>query len=240
MRMGEQFIVHVGPTDVLVTAKRVKNVNLRIGSDGQAHMSVPAHMTRAEAERVALRHEAWFAENTAHAKKRRAERQRFEPVDYVTGEHIMVWGRPTTLRVVGADETQVPCELVGDELVVRDGGSPSWRATALEQWLQQQLLERLDELFLDCTMAVGAIPTKVTVRRMKTRWGSCTPSNGRIRMNTALAECPPECTRMVLVHELCHLHVRNHGAQFQALMDLHAPGWRVTQRWLDEHSPRVP
>lgn len=239
MAIGETFTVRVGTIDVLVTRKRVKNINFRIGSDGVVRMSIPAYVSRAEAERVAQERRAWFEAHLSQVEEHKAERAKTEPQEWRTGEALMVWGKPTPLRVVGADETFVPCELVGDELVIRDGGDRWWRVTAVEQWLERQLVDRINELLPRCVLAISAAPTSLTVRRMKTRWGSCTPSNGRIRMNTALAECPPECTEMVLLHELCHLHVRNHGPEFQALMDLHCPGWRVTQRWLDEHPPRV-
>lgn len=234
MRKAEQFVLDMGSYRITVTRKRVKNVNFRIGSNGEALMSIPARTSRAEAERIARDHAAWFEQALARSESRKG----VVPENWTTGELLNVWGTPTRLRVVGADETRTPCELVNGELVVRDGdGSAHWRFVAVEKWLRQQLTDRLDELMFRCQESVGAKATSITVRRMKTRWGSCTPSTGRIRINTALAECPPACTETVLIHELCHLRVSNHGPQFKALMDLCCPGWRATQRWLDEHPP---
>ena len=46
---------------------------------------------------------------------------------------------------------------------------------------------------------------KLAYRNMKSRWGSCQPSTGRICINVRLALYPPECLEYVVVHELCHL-----------------------------------
>lgn len=65
-----------------------------------------------------------------------------------------------------------------------------------------------------------------TVRKMKTRWGSCTPKTGRIRLNTDLAKKPPECLEYILVHEMAHLLEPTHNKRFVALMDQFVPKWR--------------
>jgi hypothetical protein len=70
---------------------------------------------------------------------------------------------------------------------------------------------------------------KLAYREMKSRWGSCQPATGRICINTRLALYPPECLEYVVVHELCHLRVAGHGADFKALMDEFLPNWRKTR-----------
>lgn len=66
-------------------------------------------------------------------------------------------------------------------------------------------------------------------RNMKSRWGSCQPSTGRICINTRLALYPPDCLEYVVVHELCHLLERGHGPRFYALMDAFLPSWRESR-----------
>lgn len=67
---------------------------------------------------------------------------------------------------------------------------------------------------------------KLVYRNMKSRWGSCQPSTGRICLNTRLALYPPECLEYVVVHELCHLRIRGHGNDFHLLMDTVMPDWK--------------
>lgn len=73
---------------------------------------------------------------------------------------------------------------------------------------------------------MGVKAGDVAYRNMRSRWGSCKPSTGRICINTRLALYPPECLEYVVVHELCHLLERGHGPRFYALMDRFLPDWK--------------
>ena len=73
---------------------------------------------------------------------------------------------------------------------------------------------------------LGVKAEKLAYRNMKSRWGSCQPSTGRICINVRLALYPPECLEYVVVHELCHLLVSGHGPKFKTLLDRVMPDWR--------------
>lgn len=73
---------------------------------------------------------------------------------------------------------------------------------------------------------LGVKASKLAYRNMKSRWGSCQPSTGRICINVRLALYPPECLEYVVVHELCHLLVSGHGPDFHNLMDRVMPDWK--------------
>ena len=73
---------------------------------------------------------------------------------------------------------------------------------------------------------VGVKAGQLAYRKMKSRWGSCQPSTGRICINVVLALYPPECLEYVVVHELVHLRAPGHGAEFHAIMDRVMPDWK--------------
>lgn len=54
--------------------------------------------------------------------------------------------------------------------------------------------------------------------RQMRRWGSCSPTEGSIRISDRLASMPGWVLDSVLIHELAHLVVPNHGAEFDALV----------------------
>jgi predicted metal-dependent hydrolase len=65
------------------------------------------------------------------------------------------------------------------------------------------------------------LPAPVRVRwvdNQHTRWGSCTPSAGDIRISSRLAQVPLWVLDYVLVHELAHLRVGDHSPAFWALV----------------------
>ena len=81
---------------------------------------------------------------------------------------------------------------------------------------------------------LGVKAGQLAYRKMKSRWGSCQPTTGRICINVVLALCPPECLEYVVVHELCHLRVPGHGQEFHALMDSVMPDWKARRAKLKE------
>jgi predicted metal-dependent hydrolase len=80
------------------------------------------------------------------------------------------------------------------------------------------LAQRARELST-CYLNGKAVPTSVRwVKTMRTRWASCTPSDGTIRLSERLQEMPHWVRDYVLVHELAHLLVPGHGPDFWALL----------------------
>ncbi|MBW3079211.1 M48 family metallopeptidase [Bifidobacterium sp. 81T8] len=83
---------------------------------------------------------------------------------------------------------------------------------------------------------IGRAPSHISLRIMTSRWGSCTPKTGRIRLNLQLGLLDPKFLESVLVHEMTHLwNTRGHGSEFQRRMDLYQPNWRQLKRELDRH-----
>lgn len=78
-----------------------------------------------------------------------------------------------------------------------------------------------------------AQPTSVTwSTRQRSRWGSCTPSEGTIRISERLRDMPAEVLGYVLVHELAHLFEGGHGPEFWALVNRY-PHTAIARAFLD-------
>jgi predicted metal-dependent hydrolase len=81
---------------------------------------------------------------------------------------------------------------------------------------------------------LGLAPTSLRIRPMTSLWGSL-DTRDRINLDLALALAPPAALRYVLVHELCHLKVRNHSPRFWNQVEHLLPGWREQRDWLRQH-----
>jgi predicted metal-dependent hydrolase len=63
--------------------------------------------------------------------------------------------------------------------------------------------------------------------RQLSRWGSCTPTDGNIRISNRLAAMPGWVLDYVMVHELAHLEVPDHGERFRLLVGRYELGERA-------------
>ncbi len=71
---------------------------------------------------------------------------------------------------------------------------------------------------------VGVAPKRVQVQRMTTKWASCSTS-GRLCFSRELLAEDPRFQEIVIVHELLHLVVPNHGRLFRSLLTAYVPAW---------------
>ena len=72
-----------------------------------------------------------------------------------------------------------------------------------------------------------------SVRYMKSRWGSCNTKTGKLNFNIMLAEKNERCLEYVILHELAHTKVPNHGKDFKAILDRYMPEWKNIRRELN-------
>ncbi|WP_307738852.1 YgjP-like metallopeptidase domain-containing protein [uncultured Parolsenella sp.] len=200
-----QLVVGAGgasPLSVDVTRKRVRNLNLRVRRDGSVALSVPWRTSRARAQAFLDAHEAWIRSALGRRQRRQANDEQRTP----SGTYPL-WGNPHH-----TDTPLTPGEL--DGLYRREV------ARALPA-----VIGRMEAL-------VGAHASRWQLRAMTSRWGSCTPGTGRIRINVRLAAYPPACLDYVVAHELAHLIEPSHNARFHAVVARAIPNEREVRALL--------
>ncbi len=72
---------------------------------------------------------------------------------------------------------------------------------------------------------IGVRPRRIHLQRMTTKWASCSAA-GRLSFSRDLLRQPRAFQEIVVVHELLHLDVPNHGKLFRSLMTAYVPDWR--------------
>ncbi len=75
----------------------------------------------------------------------------------------------------------------------------------------------------------------VSVRKQKTRWGSCSVNNN-ISLNINLIHLPQQLATYVILHELLHTRIKNHGRQFWRELDELVGDARLLRSQLNEYS----
>lgn len=77
-------------------------------------------------------------------------------------------------------------------------------------------------------------PTGLTIRSMKSRWGSCS-KRGMITLSTELIKLPERHIEYVIAHELCHLRHHNHGKDYYNLLTEMFPDWKKVRKEMREY-----
>ena len=98
--------------------------------------------------------------------------------------------------------------------------------------IEQTSPDALRALVDEWAVRLGVQPKRVQLRDMYRKWGSCS-SIGNITLNTALCRVAPPLAEYVVLHELVHMRVFNHGKEFKAMMSAHMPDWKVRETALN-------
>jgi predicted metal-dependent hydrolase len=100
--------------------------------------------------------------------------------------------------------------------------------TRLVSEMHQRIVRKTTSREVDLEQRARALSKRYDLRepteivwsdRQKLRWGSCSLENGRIRISSRLASMPGWVLDSVVIHELAHLEIDDHGPRFQALVD---------------------
>jgi predicted metal-dependent hydrolase len=216
--------IELGDIAIDVVRKNIRNIHLKVcPPNGNVRISAPLRMSLDAIRSFAISRVDWVRKH----QQRMRERPQATLFDYVEGESHCLWGSPYRLQVRETMEA-VKVELSGDRLIldVRAGATRRKKQALLDAWYRARLMEALPALIGKWEPLTGVKAGRLSVRKMRTRWGSCNPRTGNIRLNTELAKKPPECLEYVLVHELTHVLEPSHNHRFKALMDRFMPEWR--------------
>jgi predicted metal-dependent hydrolase len=219
-----QAQIQLGDIKVDVIRKRIKNIHLSVyPPTGAVRISAPERLSLDTVRVFALSKLGWIKKNQRKLQGQERESQR----EFIERESHLVWGRRYLLHVIEREEPpSVRLEHSQMVLTIRPGADRSRREEVVEHWYRQIVRDALPPLIAKWEPIMGVRVRHCTVRKMKTRWGSCSTRTGRIRVNTDLAKKPPECLEYILVHEMAHLLEPTHNERFVALMDQFLPKWR--------------
>ena len=110
----------------------------------------------------------------------------------------------------------------------------------LERWYRQHAREHFVKKLNDILIRYKDFnfsPSKLAVKSLKSRWGSCT-SKGRITISSELIKLDEKFTEYVIIHELCHLKHHNHGKDFYRLLEQLVPDYKAIRRELRKYLTR--
>ena len=223
--------IQLGDIAVDVVLKDIKNIHLSVHPPaGKVRIAAPLRMDLDTIRVFAITKLAWIK----NQQKKLREQERETPREYLDRESHYVWGKRYLLRLV-EKEAAPSVELKYNKMILqlRPSASHEKKQAVLDAWYREQLKAAVPLLVAKWEKILGVRAGKVFVQKMKTKWGSCNPVAGNVRLNTDLAKKPLQCLEYIVAHELTHLLERHHNDRFTALMDVHMPQWRQYREMLN-------
>ena len=223
---------YIGDLPVEIVKKKIKNLHLAVlPPDGRVRVSAPEALSDEAVILFTKTKIGWIRKQQEKFRQqpRQTERQ------YVSGETLYVWGKQYFLQVDYSYKGNA-LVLSGDKalLTVRRESTAKQREAFVNEWYRGLLKEQIEKYLPLLEQRTGLHCNAWQTKYMTTRWGTCNTKTGKIWLNLQLAKKPPECLEYVILHELTHLKIKNHGKDFAAFLDSHMPYWREIRKMLND------
>ena len=193
MNKAENIIKHQDIGEVrYVKSNRARNLSIRINQQGEVRVTIPRYVSRKRAELFLMSKKQWVMGKLAE-------------LNHISEAGLTI-AEGDLLNVRGKT---IPVKLKNDSEQVEEA---IWRILLDEA--REYLPDRVQEL----AELYGFTISGVKIRRMKTRWGSCTAKNS-INLNSWLVMLPDYLSDYVILHELVHTRHRDHSKRFWNELD---------------------
>jgi predicted metal-dependent hydrolase len=210
------------PAAILRHSRRARRVAVRIDAGGRVELVVPRGVSEARALSFLASRAQWVAQ---HLQRRRAAalpEQAFPP------PHVDLPALAERWRIflAGGQGRLRLREREGLLLEVRGTGDRSQWRRLLQRWLTAKAQQALAARLTEQASLHGFSFQSISVRRQRTRWGSCS-ARGAISLNLCLLFQSPAVLRYLLCHELAHTEHMNHSARFWRRVEQCEPQYRA-------------
>ena len=224
--------VLISDIQIEIIKKDIKNMHLSVlPPDGKVRVSAPNNLSDESIIMFVKTKLGWIKKQQEkfELQPRQSERE------YVSGETIYVWGHQYFLQVE-YNQKKNSLVLVGNKAIlsVRKESTAKQREKFVNEWYRSLLKTEVEKYLPKWEVITGLYCDSWQSKYMTTKWGTCNTSTRKIWLNLQLAKKPIECLEYVILHELAHLKVKNHGPDFVAILDLHMPYWRECKKMLND------
>lgn len=224
------FTLSLGGSEIRVSFvpnARAKRLSLKLDPyANEAKVTVPPYSSFAEAHDFLSQYHQWLAQKI---------NSRGQKIPFSKDISIPILGQQYKISYEQADQPRVTLE---DKEIFVQGFDEVVIAGLVKDWLRRFIYEKLHHHSQTYASQIGKKVKGVTLKEMKSRWGSCSAS-GNLVYNWRLVFAPYESMQYVCAHEVAHILEMNHSKNFWKIVESLYPNYKPHQQWLKKNSHQL-
>lgn len=240
--MSEKILFVDGIGEVqLVRKARSRRLRISVKSSGEIMVSIPWLFSFSRGESFLEEKREWVIKTKQRLEKRGLTRKpleagflfatrslKYQLLPVSSGRIEVQFRQAESLVVIGYPET---ASLQDSELLGKI-------KSAIEGVLRYEAKRYLPGRIRELASRLGYTFRTLTIKNNKTNWGSCS-NLGNINLNLHLMRLPDRLIDYILVHELVHTMVPNHGPSFKAKLKSHFPDGDELDKAIKKFRPGI-
>lgn len=210
-----------------------KTLGIAVLPNGAVEVTAPTDATIDKIKEVIIKRGQWLLEQQRLAG--------FNPIpqpskSLVSGESFYLLGRHYRLKIFEANYDGV--DILDDKLILNCTFPEDldFKRSILTKWYLKKAADILTERFKFHTQTLKQETVEVAVKKLTKRWGEFHPNKNLVVLNAELIVAPMECIDYVIIHELSHAVILDHGPDFYDFLSRRIPRWKDLKSELERHS----
>jgi len=188
----------------IIRSKR-KTIALKIGSGALLTVYAPQYVSDDYILRLVQKKKAWIYEKQNLIVRKI---HGTPPKEYINGEGFWYLGKQYKLRFINHGDG---VKFRNRFLIPKKEGQSA--RSLLIGWYKNKSLQKVNQRLPRYTAKLSVKPVSVKITNAYKRWGSCS-AKGALNFSWRLSMLPLVVIDYIIIHELCHLEVKNHSHKF--------------------------
>lgn len=204
----------------IVFKRNARRISLSFNTrTGKAQLTAPLWISKKAIQEFLTQHEKWL-------ESRRKMYPKQKPFVFEEGEKHLLLGKPMVLRIHDGEEGVI---LTDTEIFLTCPKEKSPKDVYLA-WAKEYLYLLIKPMVEEKAKEMGKSPSSIRIGVFKSKWGSCHRIKKELTFNVELIRFPLECIEQVVIHEMVHLFVPNHGKDFYQMMEIYFPRYKEIKK----------
>lgn len=217
-------------SDIIIEHKKIKNIYIRVKPDFNIYVTAPKRVSKEYIYELVEKRKDWIEEK----KKELREKNIYDisKKELISGEDIYYLGKRYMLKVIISKEENITIsgKIMYMQINIKDDENYKnfnirKKHILLDTWYKKEALKLFESLLKKYCSIMNLEINSFSVKKLKSKWGSCDISKRHITFNLELIKYPVHSLEYIVVHELAHLIEANHSKRFYNIVSLYMPEW---------------
>lgn len=222
--------------EILIAYRRRKTIKITIKPDLSVEVIAPMRTSKKYLKELVLKKTSWILKHRERMKK---SLRIIKEHEYKDGEVFYILGKAYKLRVMKSSQNNVFIFQNDIFICAKKKDDIDYKKRLMEKWYSEMASAKLKNIYDNVCEKFKEIyehKPKLAFRKMKARWGSYTPIENKVLLNSNLIKVPEKCIEYVIVHELCHIQYLNHKKEFYNFLEHFIPEWKSIREELNRYA----
>ena len=214
----------------VIKSRRIKTSELIVDAD-TITVRTPYDKDKTEIERLVLDKASWILRKQ---KEYRETIPQLTKPSFKQNTTLPYLGNNYPLVINKKQYTKNALDLVDGKFVATVRASrltPKLLQKLYGNWLKENAQEVFEDKVKKYSKKLGVLTNQIVVKNLRNRWGSLT-KNGVLNLNLNLIKAPENVIDYIILHELCHLKIKEHSHHYWDLLHKYMPNYHDKIEWL--------